>query len=143
LIETRTFTDTSPAAASTVVSPVLTLDRLDHFEQAMIVAVLTGGTGGTLDVYLQFFDGYDWVDYLHFAQLTAGAAAVVKAIPITRTSQRLAPVTVGRNATPALAADTCLGGDFGDKFRAVFVAGVSTSAGAAQVIRVVGTKLER
>ncbi len=140
-VEGRSFTDTSPAAASTVVSSVLTLDRLDKFTQAMVVGHFTGATGGDLDVYLQMFDGVDWVDYLHFPQIAAGATIAAYSICINRETEGDFCAPVGRNATPALPDDTCVGGEFGDRFRVVFVAGVSTSAGASQIIRIVGTRL--
>lgn len=140
-VSTKTVTVTSPASASTVVSTEI--GGVDKFDEAMLEASLLGATGGTLDVYLQQYDGVDWWDYAHFAQLAAGAAAVNYALPITRKSQRTAPIVVGKNGTPALAAAACVGGDFGDRFRIVFVAGAGTSLGAAQTIKVVGTQLSR
>jgi hypothetical protein len=139
-VETRTFTATSPAAPSTVVATD-TIVGLDKFEDAMVVATLACGADGTLDVYLQAFDGQIWFDYLHFAQISAGAAVATFACPISRRSQRVAPLAVGTGSALGLAAATCVGGDFGDRFRVVFVAGESTSAGAAQTIRILGTRI--
>ncbi len=137
--ETRTFVDTSPAEASTVVSSVLTLVGLDRFESIAVIGILTQATGGVLDVYLQMFDGVDWIDYIHFPQLAAGSTTLIKWYTATRTLRNATAIATGRNTTPALAADINLGGDFGNRFRVVFVAGASTSAGASQIIRVVGT----
>jgi len=135
--------DTSPAAASTVIGS--SVDGLDQFESIIILATLTGATGGVLDVYLQVrtkgvdSQADDWVDYAHFTQVGAGAGAITRLWSVSRTGQVTSIATVGRNATPALAANTILGGEFGSEMRAVYVAGASTSAGATQTIDIIGT----
>jgi hypothetical protein len=131
------ISDTSPAAAGTTVGGHVGM--LQNYDSLTIRATLTGATGGTLDVYLQTsVDGAEWVDYIHFAQLADGAAAVTKAVVVSRAGQQTAITTVGTNASPALAANSVIGGDFGNQMRAVYVAGAGTSAGAAQVIRIKG-----
>ena len=140
---------TSPAAASTVVSTEVT--GLDKYDSLIILAVLAGGTGGTLDVYLQVAtkeeDGAatEWVDYAHFAQIADGAAAIKRLWSVTRHAQitSIATIGIGTASTPAvaLAANTILGGEFGSRMRVVFVAGAGTSAGAAQIIDIIGTRL--
>lgn len=134
------ITDTSPAAASTVVGSVVTgLDVIA--ESIRVTAEIEGATGGTLDVYLQWFDGVTWWDFVHFTQLASGGAAVVHNINLTRTFQSAdaSGTSVGKDTTPALAANAIADGDFGDRIRALYVAGVSTSAGQAQVITITGT----
>lgn len=132
------LSSTSPAAASTAVGATIT--GLETIKSFYLYAVLTGGTGGTLDIYLQVSPdhGTTWVDYAHFAQLAAGAAAVTKAFTISRGAQQTTITAVGAGTSPALAVNTVLGGDFGDRMRVLYVAGASTSAGAAQVIKFVG-----
>lgn len=133
----KTITATSPAAASTVVHAV-TFDGLEKYDWFTIDADLAGATGGTLDVYLQRkLASNVWRDWVHFPQLAAAAAAVKYSI----TSQPASAITVcggGTDAAPgvALAVNTAMGGHPGQEVRIIFVAGVSTSAGAAQTIRV-------
>jgi hypothetical protein len=71
----QVITATSPAAASTVVHSA-GFANLDDCEALTIVLDLRGGTGGTLDVYLQTSHdgGTTWFDYAHAAQLASGAA---------------------------------------------------------------------
>jgi len=138
---TDTITDNSPATATTTVGDTVR-SGLIAATHLTIIATLTGGTGGTLDVYLQtsFDDGATWVDYAHFPQLTAGAAVTNKVWHVSRRTEvsSLTAVGVGTTATPsvALAANTIMGGAWGDRMRAVYVAGAGTSAGAAQVIKI-------
>jgi hypothetical protein len=128
--------ETSPSSASTAVGTKF-CGLNDSVEGICVVATLTGATGGTLDVYLQTtYDGTTWVDFAHFAQLADGAAAVVKAFACVRGTTQATITTVGINGTPALAANTVLSGMLGKSIRAVYVAGVGTSAGAAQTIRI-------
>lgn len=134
-----TITATSPASASTAVA-VATVSSLDDYAEIAIEADLLGATGGTLDVYLQRKIANDlWRDWAHFTQLAAGAAAVKYALR-SSTDNTIRAVGGGSDASPgvALAANTCAGGHPGTELRVVFVAGASTSAGAAQTIRVYG-----
>lgn len=128
---------TSPAAASTVAQTPVT--GLGGFRSMAIYAEIQGGTGGTLDIYLQFSPdgGTTWVDYAHYAQITAGAAAIKRLTSFSKSGQVTSVATVGSGETPALAANTHLGGDWGDRLRVIAVAGSGTSAGAAQVIKIV------
>jgi hypothetical protein len=143
----KTWTDTSPAAASTVVSPAMGLGGLSLLDSFLLVATLQGATGGTLDIYLQTADEDAttpvWIDYAHFAQLPAGAAQTKMAFTVSRYAQSLSGTVVGSGSTPALAQSTMLGGEFGEKFRVVFVAGAGTSAGAVQTISLIGSKVTR
>lgn len=135
----QTITDTSPGSASTAIGD--TVKGLADFDWFSVDAQLVGATGGTLDVYLQRkVDSDLWADWLHFPQLTAGAAAV-KYSAQSGSDKTIHAVGNGSDAsagTPALAANTLVGGHPGDQLRAVYVAGAGTSAGAAVVIKVCG-----
>jgi len=112
---------------------------LQNYDALSIRATLTGATGGTLDVYLQTsVDGTEWRDYAHFAQLADGAAVATYGFSVSRSGQQTSITAIGKDLTPALAANSVLGGDFGNQMRALYVAGAGTSAGAAQVIRITG-----
>jgi hypothetical protein len=132
----------SPASPSTVVqsSPLL---GLGDYHSLLIHATLTGATGGPLDVYVQGSadGGTSWVDLVHFAQIAAAAAAAGFIVQLTRAAGSGAtPIAVNATSnTPALAANKVNPGDWGDRLRYVFVAGASTSAGAAQTILVSGS----
>lgn len=138
MIKTFTISETSPAAASTVVGAAL--HGLSDFEFFRIDAALQGATGGTLDVYLQRkIKENVWADWLHYTQLAAGGAAVkwtALAGNPTLSTALTSTFGIGTDAAPgvALAANTFLGGHPGQSIRAVYVAGGSTSAGAPVLI---------
>jgi hypothetical protein len=138
MIKLFTISETSPAAASTVVGA--TLRGLSDFEFFRIDAALQGATGGTLDVYLQRQIGENvWADWLHYTQLAAAAAAVkwtALAGNPTLSTALTSSFGIGTDAAPgvAIAANTFLGGHPGPAIRAVYVAGASTSAGAPVLI---------
>jgi hypothetical protein len=144
-VEVRLISDTTPTTAVGAAASAANFDNLDHFDQGLIVAELVGATGGTLDIYLQVYEPLSktWYDYLHFPQLLDGAAAIIKAVPVTRVGKWETPITIGKNATPALAGDSCIGGDFGERMRAWYVPGATTTVGAAVKIKFIGTKLTR
>jgi hypothetical protein len=134
------ISETSPAAASTVVGAAVS--GLGDYRSVRVDALLVGATGGTLDVYIQRNIGPNaWTDWMHFTQLASGAAAVRYAL----TSENVNSTTVvtsvaGTDSTPAvaLASGTFLGGHPGNTIRMVYVAGASTSAGAAVLLYVTG-----
>lgn len=130
---------TSPAAASTVAQAPIA-SGFERCDSLTINALIRGATGGTLDVYVQTSHdgGTTWVDLVHFPQLSAGAAAVRYVAHLSRAAVPTAPVVVGSGTSPVLAANTIANGSWGDDLRVLFVAGVSTSAGGAQSIEIVG-----
>lgn len=148
------FTETSPAAPGTAASSVAVTNStgaagvamlaqgLDSFLSLTVVAKLIGATGGTLDVYLQSSpdQGATWVDYAHFAQLAAAAAAIRYTFFVSQGVQSAAPVVVGIATTPAIAVNTVVGGPWGDRLRLLMVAGAGTSAGAAVNVTVSAQK---
>lgn len=153
------FTETSPASPSTAASSVavagvpagtpagiITSGPVDWTtaDSMSVTAELVGATGGVLDIYIQtsFDGGTKWWDYVHFAQLAAGASAIRYAFTASPVAvQNANPVVVGINLTPALAANTILGGAWGDRFRLVMVAGGGTTVGAAVSVRLSATHL--
>ena len=139
MMQRRTFTltGTSPAAAGQAV--IQTEGGLGAYDWFQIDADLVGATGGTLDIYLQRkLDTDVWLDWVHLPQLAAGAAAVRYSLTVSSSNTIVA---VGKTSdagvgTPALAANTSVGGHPGDKVRVMAVAGASTSAGATVTVYV-------
>lgn len=131
---------TSPAAASTAAGTVIACGLAD-LDSLTVVASLVGATGGTLDVYLQTSHdgGTTYYDWAHFTQLTAGNAALKVVAHVPRT-QNVAATTIGSGTSPVLAANTITGGSWGDQMRLLFVAGASTSAGAAISVQLIGNR---
>lgn len=127
--------NTSPAAASTVAgTTTVNISDLAWFQVYLDVQ---GATGGALDVYIQSRYGSLWVDWYHHPQMAAAAGSEKRVIVPESTS---IVSTVGVDLVPALASGACVGGKPGDALRLCFVAGAGTSAGAAQVMRVIGFK---
>lgn len=138
--EVFTISETSPAAASTAVGTTV-VRGLAKFPFIRLDAALVGATGGALDVYVQReILPNVWADWIHYTQLAAGGAAVKwTAIVGPGVSTALTGVFgIGTTAAPgvALAANTFTGGHPGDAIRMVYVAGASTSAGAAVLVYV-------
>lgn len=128
------LSSTSPASATTTAGTAVT--GLGGYRSMSVYAKLTGATGGTLDVYLQYSPdgGTTWVDYAHFPQISAGASAIYRVWNVSKSAQQTSLATVGTGTSPALSANSILGGDWGDRLRTVMVAGAGTSAGAAQTL---------
>lgn len=144
-MQTFTISDTSPATASTAAGSYVS--GLSKYRGFVIVADLVGATGGALDVYLQRKLAPNmWQDWCHFAQLASGASAVRYVMNCDHVNATtIATATVGTDAAPgvALGAATFVGGHPGDMVRAVYVAGASTSAGAAVKIYLIGIQETR
>lgn len=129
------FTFTCVNSAGTNASTTIT--GLGLYRSAAFYAVLQGNTGGTLDIYLQWSPdgGTTWVDYAHFAQIAAGAAAITRMFTITRYAQQTTLQTVGTGTSPALAAATIVGGAWGDRLRIVYFNSIGTTLGKLQTIK--------
>ncbi len=132
----------SLAAEGTVIAGVL--DGLDVVDSLLIVMELQGVTGGTLDVYLQVApkETAFYVDYLHTAQLSDGAAAVKRAYAVTRHAQQTTAATAAVGDVPLMSSGV-VGGDFGERMRVVCVVGAGASVGAAQTIHLIGSEVKR
>ncbi|HEX7604974.1 MAG TPA: hypothetical protein VF316_25325, partial [Polyangiaceae bacterium] len=81
-----------------------------------------------------------WVDWAHFAQVAAGAAAAAYVLTMDKSSIAQI-VAVGSGLSPALAANSCIGGHPGERLRVVFKAGGGTTAGAIQTIQVMAVNV--
>jgi hypothetical protein len=145
------FTETSPAAASTVVSsqpvqnaanslPAGICGPMQDYDAVDVIAEISGATGGTLDVYLQISPdaAQSWYDLIHFAQAGAGSGVKYYQCPISNATNTTAPVQVGKGLSPVLGAGSAavVNGAFSDRMRLVFVAGSGTTAGVQVIVRV-------
>lgn len=146
---TITLTETSPAAASTVVGSTF-LGGLAEADYLTMDATLTGATGGTLDIYLQReigLPGSDvWADWYRFAQLSAGASAAHYTLSSDAKATTITAIGIGTATAEGdltLAAGTLTTPIPCGRVRFVFVAGTSTSAGAAQTVRFTLYKQDR
>lgn len=104
----------------------------------VVDASFLGVTGGTLDVYLQRkITTNAWQDWIHFPQVTAGTSKRFSLV-VNGEGGAIADVGGGSDASPgvALAANTNTNCLPGDDVRIVFVAGASTSAGAACTVTI-------
>ncbi len=131
---TATISGTSPATPGTAVlgKPA---PNLEGFDTITIVATLRGGTGGVLDIYLQFSpDGTKWFDWAHFAQLADGVSPATRVWSVVRGTALATPAVVGSEETPALAVNTFLATDWGTALRVLAVAGNQTTAGGVQQV---------
>jgi hypothetical protein len=141
----RTFTLTAatPVVATTAIGA--TVAGLLDYDWFSIDAALTGVAGGTLDVYLQREVDADgngvWADWCHFPQFAAAGAAVEYCAQsgADKTIHVVEQGTAAAAGTPALAANTLIGGHPGNKLRMVFVTGASTTGPAkTQVVKITG-----
>lgn len=103
-----------------------------------IIASIRGGAGGVLDVYIQDSpDGVIWYDYVHYTQLSDGAAVVTYAYSPNPYNDSIK--TIGTGTSPVLTANSVRGGHWYDQLRALFVPGSGVAA-AAQSIRVLAVR---
>jgi len=131
------LTGTSPASASTAAVGAV-LGGLSAFDFFQIDAIITGGTGGTVDLYIQRqVDKTNdvWLDWVHFAQVSA---ATTKRYTVSSagngTITEVGQMNTALSGSLVLAAGTCVGGHPGDAVRLVATAGSGTSAGQTQTV---------
>lgn len=136
-----TYTLSGSVTTGTTGAEVLgTVRGLSKYDWFTVDASLSGVPPGTLDVYLQRqvarseqVSGGVWADWAHFPQLAAGASRAYYTAP----SQSVDSITrVGRGTdaspgTPALAANTTIGGHPGDALRLVVKCGSATLTGTS------------
>jgi hypothetical protein len=148
LTQTFQIAESSPTGSGTTVGSKL--HGLTKFDYFMIDADLTNTGSGTLNVYLQrkidIHNGAStetiWRDWVAFPQLTAATATTYYTIT-PQPNNGIVAVGTGSDtaATPALAANSMVGGHPGDVLRAVYVAaGISALVASAQKIRITGRK---
>lgn len=146
MLKILTFT-VPDTASTTTIDTSNALTGLDAVDSMLIVADLVGATGGTLNLYLQVASGSEasptWVDYLAFAQLASGASATTKVYAVSRHAQQTTATTVAVGDTPALAAGSIVGGDFGERMRLVARTGSGVTAGCTITIRLIGSNTSR
>lgn len=126
----------SPAAAGYSRSEAVT--GFARYDAITVVASLQGATGGTIDVVVEHSpDGTDWYELVHLTQLAAAATALTD---VWSPGAGGTVTVVGRNltTTTALASGASSGVRWFDQMRVRMVAGVSTSAGAVQIVNVYG-----
>jgi hypothetical protein len=131
-----TMTGISPAAAGN--GSLATQHGLSRYSFFQIDALITGGTGGTVDIYLQrLIDATNdiWLDWCHFTQV---AATITKRYTVSSigngTLVEVGQMNTAFSGSLVLAAGTCVGGHPGDVLRVLAVAGAGTSAGAGQTV---------
>lgn len=135
-----TVTATSPSTATTTVAAtVFAGSMLWRAERLVIDAALAGGTGGTLDVYLQRkVAANTWRDWVHFPQLSAAATKKYSFV-VTGEGTSIVEVGTGTDASAAgvsIAANTVVNVIPTGDVRVVFVSGAGTSAGASNSITI-------
>lgn len=128
------LTDTSPDAAGNNDATAVTQDGLEKYDWFTIDATLTQATGGVLDVYVQRYvpDLAEWRDWIRFTQLAAGST--VFRYTLDSRAAATSFTTVGQGTGPVISAGVMTCSMPGPKVRLYFVAGASTSAGAAQKV---------
>lgn len=134
------LTATSPAAPGTDVTLVSdpATQSLVGYRSMSIESTIQGATGGTLDVSVQvsYDKGVTWSEYIRYSQLAAGAAQTTLITAHSRSIGTTVPQAIGKGTTSVLTAPLGRAGEWGDRLRVMFVAGASTSAGAAQTFRI-------
>ncbi len=137
-------TTTNTTAAHVVGSVVR---GLAQYDRVAVSASVAGVPLGTLDVYLQRqvaradqVTGGVWEDWLHLPQLAEGASRVYYA---SQSEASTSARAVGRGTdasagTPALAANTAVGGHPGDALRLVAKCGSATLTGTSLSLQVTG-----
>jgi hypothetical protein len=133
-------TTTGTTDAEILGSPLRGLHKYDRIE---VDASIAGVELGTLDVYLQRRIAYTsqvsggvWADWVHFPQAAEGAARAYYAIG-QDASTGIKVVGRGTDSspgTPALAANTALGGHPGSEVRMVTKCGSATMTGTSVTI---------
>jgi hypothetical protein len=141
-----TITGATPASATTAVVGLAIPAEADNivlgaYESLTMQASLTGGTGGTLDVYVQrsFDGGTTWRDYWHVTQVAAGATKHFDCSPTLDSST----YEVGQATTPALAAGQCAGGKWGQMLRVIATGGAGTTVAGSATVKFVFGRNER
>lgn len=113
--------------------------NFDDFVSMRMEADLQGVTGGNLDVYVQSFWLGHWYDLAHFPTIAAGTPlahyAFIAGPGYVQTAQQF-----GIDLTPALAANTILGGPWGEKLRLLMVTGGGTASFVSVAVRLIAQR---
>lgn len=123
----------TPNAPGTAVSTEVIVG-LEGYASYQMIALMSGATGGSLDIYVQTLIDGTWYDIIHYPQLAAGAAAIFYNTCHSRYSAN-GPTAVGTNLGPQLAVGSDLLGVTGGAFRLAAVAGAGTTLGTSIQLR--------
>ena len=127
--------DVTAVASTRIAGNPVSSARFDAF---VVIAELAGVGGVTCDVWVEeSWDGTHWYEVAHFAQLAAGAAAIVyRTAPSLDATVR----TVGKDATSSgvIAAGTICAGPWGSQLRLVSRTGAGSPSGGTitQTVRI-------
>lgn len=130
--------EATPATASTAVGSTIKSVNFLRADGIAVDALITAGSGGTLDVYLQRKVSDDnWRDWIHFAQVSAGATSRQTAV-VNGQGSSVVITGGGTDATPgvALAAATAVNVIPLNDVRLVYVAGAGTSGAGAVTLTI-------
>jgi hypothetical protein len=125
-------TGSDPSAAAGIAT-----GEVDSALGLLIVGELHQDSGGTLDVYGQSFVLGVWYDIFHFKQLASGSSSFKYSL-VAGPGYTANSVTIGTGTTPALAADSVVGGPWGEKLRLLMVPGAGAAGGAAVKVTLLG-----
>lgn len=140
-----TITGATPATASTtaVIGSSIPDENvaITPYDTLTMEADIVGGTGGTLDIYVQrtFDGGTTWRDYVHFPQVAAATTKRYSHSP----SLDGQIYEVGQGTTPALAAGTSANGKWGSHLRVLAVSGSGTSAAGSVTVKFIFGRSDR
>ncbi len=130
------LTGSSSASASTSTIVATFGGSLLSYDWFTIDGTFAGATGGACDWHIQRKVTTDvWADWLHFPQIAAGATKRYSVM--SGSDKTIHEVTHGTDAshgTPALAANTFVGGHPGQTVRLVAVTGSGVSVASAATV---------
>jgi hypothetical protein len=139
----KRIVETSPSAPGVMIGTVATAS-FAQFDTIRLYATLTGGTGGALDVVLEeSFDQIEWFEFFRFPQVAAGVTETWRATSVLQDGIMKVGLSSLLTSQQVIAANTNGAGPWGDFIRAKYIAGAGTTAGATQIIRLVGTTSSR
>lgn len=130
---TKDLSATSPSAAG---DTTVDWTDLNRYESVTFYCEFQGATGGSLD-FIWYFSpnsGTTWVEFARHSQMAAAAAATKKIFSISKRQGSSGFNTIAKSTdTVAIAANTVIPVDFGDRIRLIYRANAGTSLGAAQI----------
>lgn len=136
-----TGTDAQTATVATVRKVAdRPLANLRHLAARLEVTQALDGTNPTLDVYLEReVGGGDWEDIYHFPQVTTSTVDKIVDLPLARSDADGSLATASRDvAVESLAADTLVGGHWGDRIRIREVIGGTVTQAAIYSVHMIG-----
>lgn len=139
----KRIVETSPSAPGVMISSN-SVASFAPYDTIRMYATLTGGTGGTLDVVLEeSFDQIEWFEFFRFPQVAAGVTKTWRATSVLQNGILEVGLSSLLTSQQVIAPNTNGAGPWGDFIRAKYIAGAGTTAGAPQIIRLIGTTSSR